>query len=108
MGNQVCFQSFPRTGNSFLRKILEVTTGIYTGSDMNIDLTLQLVFKMRAGGESTVSEDNLVWITKTHWPMPSPMGVEKFKAQRCFSIVRNPIDALVSMSYLFLTNTHSR
>lgn len=64
----------PRCGNSFLRRILETITGVYTGSDMNIDLTTQLLFGGRLAGEETVSDDNLVWVTKTHWPMESPLG----------------------------------
>ena len=38
--NSVALASFPRTGNSFLRKIIEQVTGVFTGSDMPIDLTL--------------------------------------------------------------------
>ena len=33
-GHRVAFPSFPRTGNSFLRKYLQQVTGISTGSDM--------------------------------------------------------------------------
>lgn len=36
------FISVSRMGNSFLRRFLEDITGIYTGSDMNVDLTLHL------------------------------------------------------------------
>jgi hypothetical protein len=36
----VAFVSYPRTGNSFLRKILESCTGVFTGTDMNLELTL--------------------------------------------------------------------
>ena len=78
-GQQVCFQSLPRTGNSFLRSILEQVTGVYTGSDMNFDLTLHII-NSGAAGEETVSHENLCWITKTHWPMESPMGNIKFSA----------------------------
>ena len=39
-GNMVAFQSFPRSGNSMLRRLLETITGIYTGSDMMLDLTI--------------------------------------------------------------------
>jgi len=70
----------PRTGNSFLRRILELITGVYTGSDMQIKLTLQGVFAGRLAGEETVSHDNLVWVTKTHWPMESPGGATPFSA----------------------------
>ena len=37
-GHSVAFQSFVRSGNTFLRRYLEQTTGIWTGSDMNIDI----------------------------------------------------------------------
>ena len=38
-GNMVAFQSFPRTGNTFLRRFIEQITGVYTGADMNINIT---------------------------------------------------------------------
>jgi len=38
----IAFVSFPRTGNSFLRKILEQCTGIFTGADMPLDITLSI------------------------------------------------------------------
>ena len=76
IGEQVCLQSFPKTGNSLLRRILELITGVHTGSDMNIDLTLALALQGRLAGETVVSHDNLVWITKTHWPMAFPSKTE--------------------------------
>lgn len=35
MGSKVAFQSFPRSGNTFLSRYLEHITGVVTGSDMN-------------------------------------------------------------------------
>ena len=96
----------PRTGNSFLRRILELITGTYTGSEMNMDLTVEHMTGYLAG-ESTVSHDNLCWVTKTHWPMESPTGAIKFSAQKCISIVRNPIDMMPSFALLFNLNSHS-
>jgi len=58
-------------------------------------------------GEKTVSDSDLIWMTKTHWPMWSPLGVDKFPAEKCFCIVRNPIDVFPSMAGLFLTSSHS-
>ena len=82
-------------------------TGVYTGSDMNIDTTLHLVLGNLAG-EETVSHDNLCWATKTHWPADSPLGSTRFKAQKCISVVRNPIDVIASLCYLknILTMCH--
>ena len=105
-GLQVAFQSMPRTGNSFLRRMIELCTGIYTGSDMNIDIT-QNVIAGNLAGEETVSQDNLCWITKTHWPMESPLGATKFSAQRCIAIVRNPTEVLPSMALLMNLMSHS-
>ena len=105
-GLQVVFNSFPRTGNSFVRRMIELCTGIYTGSDMNIDITQQIIGGNIAG-EETVSHENLCWITKTHWPMESPLGATKFSAQRCIAVVRNPTEVIPSMALLFNTTSHS-
>jgi hypothetical protein len=42
IGNRVTLATYPRTGNSFLRKILEQITGVFTGSDMSLNLTITL------------------------------------------------------------------
>ena len=105
-GQAVAFQSLPRTGNSFLRRIIEIVTGVYTGSDMNINLTLQFISSNMAG-ESTVGDENLPWITKTHWPMESPLGAIQFRASKCFAVVRNPIDVMPSLALLLNTSSHS-
>ena len=39
-GQNICFASFPRTGNTFLRTFIEQCTGVYTGSDMSLLITL--------------------------------------------------------------------
>ena len=95
-----------RSGNTFLRRVLELITGVYTGSDMNLNLTMHLQTGNMAG-EETVSHDNIVWVTKTHWPMESPLGSVKFSAQKCISIVRNPIDILPSLALLMNLMSHS-
>lgn len=35
-GDRVCFASYPRVGNTFLRRCLEHVTGVTTGSDMHL------------------------------------------------------------------------
>ena len=73
VGQQICFQSMARSGNSFLRRIIEMITGVYTGSDMNLNVTMHIQGG-NVAGEETVSHENLCWVTKTHWPLLSPMG----------------------------------
>ena len=42
--NKIAFQSFPRSGNSFLRKYFQLLSGIPTGSDNSLhsDTILQM------------------------------------------------------------------
>jgi hypothetical protein len=42
MGNRVVLASFPRSGNSFLRKIIEQITGVFSGSDFHMKDCLPL------------------------------------------------------------------
>ena len=41
-GNIVSYASFPRCGNSFLRKYLQLITGVATGSDMSLEFCVDL------------------------------------------------------------------
>lgn len=41
-GNKLAFISFPRSGNSFLRKYLESLTGVITGSDVTFRMAVPL------------------------------------------------------------------
>lgn len=67
IGNRIAFVSFPRSGNSFLRKIIEKITGVFTGSDVPMKDCLPLQ-QQGLLGEETFG-DNSVWITKTHYPL---------------------------------------
>jgi len=40
--NKVALQSFPRSGNTFLRKFFELLTGVETGSDNTLMLSVML------------------------------------------------------------------
>ena len=48
-GNKVALTSYPRSGNSFLRKLLEDVTGITTGGEQKRDLQLQCAGLMGEG-----------------------------------------------------------
>jgi hypothetical protein len=41
-GNMVSFSTYPRSGNSFLRKLLQNITSVATGSDMGIAMNIEL------------------------------------------------------------------
>jgi len=59
-------------------------------------------------GENHVgSEENLVWVNKTHYPIFVIETEVRFKANRQICLVRNPIDSFVSYINLGITGGHS-
>jgi len=101
--NKVAFASFPRAGNTFLRKCCELLTGIITGADNTLHVNIHLQLQ-GCRGEDIV--DDTVWVVKTHspWIMPeAPL----FKCNKVISVVRNPLDVVLSwLNLLALCNHH--
>ena len=95
-GNKVAFQSFPRSGNSFMRKYFELLTGLATGADncLHTEVCMQL---MGFRGEYIV--DDSAWICKTHAPW-AMHEAPPFIANKMISIVRNPLDIYISWLHL--------
>ena len=104
-GQRIAFQSFPRSGNTFLRRYIERITGVYTGADMCIDHTFHEAM-MGLLGQNIVGDSNRVWITKTHKPQDIPNS-KSFSASRMIVIARNPIDVFPSFAGLINLNSHS-
>ncbi|OEU19468.1 P-loop containing nucleoside triphosphate hydrolase protein [Fragilariopsis cylindrus CCMP1102] len=78
--------SYPRSGNTLLRSLLETITGYITSSDTRPDRTLS-----RALAEQP----------------PYFVGCTTYDANRVILLVRNPFDAIDSYWNLNLTNTHT-
>ena len=74
-GNMTALQSFPRCGSTLLRRLIDEVTGVYSGTDMSAfhEQMLGLI------GQGHVSDDDTVWITKTHFPFGTERAV-KFNA----------------------------
>lgn len=104
IGNRIHLASFPRSGNSFLRKLLEQITGVITGSDFHIKNVLNLQHTGMLG-EHTFGDDS-IWITKSHSPYMR-QGHASFTADRRICIVRNPLDVLPSWLSVIYTLSHS-
>ncbi len=91
----VALVSFPGSGSSWVRHLLEQATGVYTGS-IYCDTSLKPYFP----GEYVVSGNVLV--VKTHYSdTPKlPKRIQKHTGKKTFDmailLVRNPYDALVS------------
>ena len=63
--NKIAFNTFMRSGNSFLRRFLEQITGIATGSSVSLHTATSLQL-MGLLGEGMA--DDRVWIVKSHHP----------------------------------------
>ncbi|KAL9191392.1 hypothetical protein ACHAXT_001098 [Thalassiosira profunda] len=122
--------SYPRSGNTLLRTLLEKTTSIATGSDTRPDRTLSIALAMDHDlvGEGLVGPserpptkaksylqkqhlhqsayDPLVHVVKTHFP--ERKGWKPVKGSRVLLLVRNPYDAIDSYWNLCCTNTHTQ
>ena len=63
---KVAVASFPRSGNTFMRSILEKVTGIFTGSDIvPVGMELDIVDGGLYGGSVV---DERAWFFKSHYP----------------------------------------
>jgi hypothetical protein len=97
--------SYPRSGNSFMRKVLERKLGIVTGSDSRPNRTLSAsLLKFGYLGEGIT--DQSVWVVKSHFP--ERLGYLKFPVSRVILLVRNPYDAIQSYFHMGMTNTHDK
>lgn len=99
--------SYPRSGNTLMRTLLEKVTGVVTGSDTRPDRFLSLELAERHGlvGEG-VTHPSQVAFVKTHWPERT--GNQVFKGKRAILLVRNPYDAIDSYWNLNVTKSHTK
>ena len=60
---KVAICSYPRSGNTFMRRYVELLTGIHTGADNPLYCEVVLQCQGLAGEEIV---DDTVWAVKTH------------------------------------------
>ena len=64
---KVLLTSYPRSGNTLMRRYLETLTRTFTGSDCDLRRPLnKQLFEMGLKGEGVLNDS--VWIVKTHYP----------------------------------------
>jgi hypothetical protein len=99
--------SYPRSGNSLLRTLLERTTGVVTGSDTRPDraLSKELAEIHNLVGEGVTGLQNVAFV-KSHWPERTGNTVQ-LSARRTILLVRNPFDAIDSYWNMNATKTHT-
>ena len=101
--NKVAFCSFPRSGNTFLRRYMELLTGIQTGADNTLHVNVALQMQGMMGEDVT---DDSVWIVKSHSPWVMPEA-PVFHSNKVICIVRNPLDTCLSWLHLVAMNNHA-
>lgn len=101
--NKIAFSSFPRSGNTFMRKYCELLTGVQTGADNtpHVNVILQM---SGMKGEDTVNDTT--WIVKTHSPYIMPFQ-PVFTCNKNLVVVRNPLDVIISWYQLVVTGNHA-
>jgi hypothetical protein len=99
--------SYPRSGNSLLRTLLERTTGVVTGSDTRPDraLSKELAEMHNLVGEGVTGQQAVAFV-KSHWPERAGNTVQ-LTAKRTILLVRNPFDAIDSYWNMNATKTHT-
>ncbi len=102
---RIALVSYPRSGNSFVRKLVETATGIVTGSDNRPNRTLAASL-LEFGYLGEAIADNSVWVVKSHYP--ERLGYVRFGVGRVVLVVRNPYDAIESYFHMGMTNTHDK
>ena len=101
--SKISFSTYPRSGNSFLRKYLEQMTGIPTGSTVSLHTATSLQVQ---GLKGEYIVDDRTWIIKAHHPMLLP-GALSFNSDKIVCCVRNPLDVFQSFASLANTMSHS-
>jgi len=97
LGGHIALASFPSSGGSLARALIERSTGIWTGSDV------KEYEQKNFAGEGVRHE--AVWIVQTHWPdRPAP----SFSVRRAVVLVRNPMHVMVTWFNMMATGARNR
>lgn len=100
---KVAFLSYPRSGNSLMRRVLEQSFGVATGSSGSLHTGTYLQINGMKGQHIV---DDRCWIVKSHHPTRTPK-VLQFNSDKVHCVVRNPLDVIVSFATLTQTMSHS-
>jgi hypothetical protein len=104
--DSIAITSYPRSGNTLLRTIIEKLTNTITGSDARIDRPLvKQLLEMGMYGEGEMDSTHKVWCIKTHYPERT--GKAKLHVKRAIILVRNPFDTIASNFHMLITGSHT-
>ena len=95
--------SYPGSGNTWTRYLLEAATGVFTGSVFN-DKT---IFKAGHYGETVDFMDGTTILQKTHYTASYKNHINKFGG-RAVLVIRNPYEAILSNWNWIRTQSHTK
>ena len=101
--------SFPGSGNTWTRYLVEAASGVFTGSVFND----RLIIKAGHHGEARPYSDGSTLLQKTHHNAITTYGLEwrqdhiRQFGGRGVLVIRNPYKAIVSLYNLKLTKSHT-
>ena len=95
--------SYPGSGNTWIRYLLEATTGVFTGSVFN-DKT---IFNAGHFGETADFMDGTTILQKTHHKATYKNHINKFGG-RAVLVIRNPYEAILSYWNFKKTKSHTK
>ena len=95
------YATYPRSGNSLMRKYFENTTGTATGSDMVLKHSSNVALQF-CGFKAEGITDNRTFINKTHFPYVLPFQ-KPWDADIAVVCTRYQLDADPSFFYLTFT-----
>ena len=102
---RVVYATYPRSGNSLMRKYFENVTGTATGSDMVLKHSANCALQF-CGFKAEGITDERTWINKTHFPYILPFQYQ-WSSDIAVVCTRYQIDADPSFFYLQYTMCHS-
>jgi len=95
--------SYPGSGNTWIRYLLEAATGVFTGSVFND----KSIFKAGHYGETADFMDGTTILQKTHFRATYKNHINKFGG-RAVLVIRNPYEAILSNWNWKKTNSHTK
>lgn len=108
----IALASYPRSGNTLLRSLIEQRCHTITGSDMKVDEHAKTLFMARRlrslGLQGEGISDDRVWMVKTHFPERTGPVFAPVRMHGAIVLVRNPCDAVDSLWNMRRTKSHTR
>lgn len=102
---RIVLASYPRSGNTMVRKLIEEMTGIFTGSDTKPGRGMaEMLRNYGLEGEGECSRRS--WVIKSHFP--ERLGWMRFPVQRGILLVRHPVNAIDSYFNMQLAACHDK